>query len=440
MSNCARRTSPAAPILLGLVLVVCGLALAGGRQAADAREPGVPRPDPAVAQTDGAGATPVFECFDLVNGDNPNLGVRLVTSNFGRQAATVTRSDAMCESANKYEGQTTSGAAPVNGVALQCFDLDAPQSEIGRDFYLDTANFGRTRVTVGSAFAYCENALKIRASVVLQNPLAAAFGLSCIQGLKPGDALSKCFQRFRDLGLIFGDPDAQTAWQCFDAEPQNDNLTKVVTLYSQNWGRQTGRLHEPTVLCEQARKLRTGWPAFGQATGVVYACSRFEQDYSLSGSAWLITRNFGIDSVRVVHPSYSCEPAVKQGIIKIPAGHTLTLQNAQFSACNALRYGYQVDSNAPVSVDTKSYGCFDAGALGVTIGPFGYDVEVRVWLQDQTCGNTNYFSDGDHARVVTMPSGWVVDITDAGGFCEAQTSPRPPGTVGNLHVEAVLSP
>ena len=54
---------------------------------------------------------------------------------------------------------------------------------------------------------------------------------------------------------------------------------------------------------------------------------------------------------------------------------------------------------------------------------FDTAVLLRVFLQDDSCGATRYFSDGDHA---TQTSATNVAIMDAGDGCLAQASPRPP--------------
>lgn len=113
------------------------------------------------------------------------------------------------------------------------------------------------------------------------------------------------------------------------------------------------------------------------------------------------------------------------GVFTVPAGCTVTFDNPTLSACNSLTWGYALDG-ALTDVNTNPAGCDSQTYSDHTIGPFGSDVTLRVFLRDNTCGAT-YFSDGtpvDHATVAgTDPGPWQVSIRDAGGFCEVEDSP-----------------
>ena len=127
------------------------------------------------------------------------------------------------------------------------------------------------------------------------------------------------------------------------------------------------------------------------------------------------------------------------GII-VPAGWTVTFDDPTLSACNELTWGYSVGSG-DVPLGGKPYGCTTETQADSTVGPFATAVVLRVFLTDHTCGNTTYYSDGDHAIVTpTSPTSWAVDIADAGGFCEIQNLPAVFVPPGNLSVDVVINP
>ncbi len=128
------------------------------------------------------------------------------------------------------------------------------------------------------------------------------------------------------------------------------------------------------------------------------------------------------------------------GII-VPKGHTATFDDPTWSACNALAWGYTT-GGPNIQLGTKAYGCTTTPVVDpdVTVGPFPTAVILRVYLQDDTCSSTVYYSDGDHARVT--PTGahrYQVDIADAGGFCERQTIPAVFTGPGNFSVGVVIN-
>jgi hypothetical protein len=128
------------------------------------------------------------------------------------------------------------------------------------------------------------------------------------------------------------------------------------------------------------------------------------------------------------------------GII-VPKGHTATFDDPTWSACNALAWGYTT-GGPNIQLGTKAYGCTTTPVVDpdVTVGPFPTAVVLRVYLQDDTCSSTVYYSDGDHAHVT--PTGahrYQVDIADAGGFCERQTIPAVFTGPGNFSVGVVIN-
>lgn len=127
------------------------------------------------------------------------------------------------------------------------------------------------------------------------------------------------------------------------------------------------------------------------------------------------------------------------GII-VPAGRTVTFDDPTLSACNQLAWGYNVGSG-DTQLGGKAYGCTTQTGADVTVGPFATAVILHVFLTDLTCGSTRYDSGGDHAHVTpTSASSWQVDIADAGGFCERQSTPAVFTGPGNLSVEVVINP
>ncbi len=113
------------------------------------------------------------------------------------------------------------------------------------------------------------------------------------------------------------------------------------------------------------------------------------------------------------------------GEFLLPAGQTATLSKTSFGGCNALTYGYQLSGGSFMPLESKPPGCSSRGRQpDATIGPFPTAVIFRIVLVDDTCSAT-FDSTGNHTRVTgTNPA--VVDIFDAGGACEAATSPRTP--------------
>jgi hypothetical protein len=127
------------------------------------------------------------------------------------------------------------------------------------------------------------------------------------------------------------------------------------------------------------------------------------------------------------------------GII-VPVGATVTFDDPTFSACNELSWGYNLGTG-DTELGSKVYGCFDQTDADVTVGPFATAVVLRVYLTDETCGPTTYYSDGDHANLTQLSaSSWQVDIADAGGFCERQNTPVEFTGPGNLSVGVIVNP
>jgi hypothetical protein len=76
-----------------------------------------------------------------------------------------------------------------------------------------------------------------------------------------------------------------------------------------------------------------------------------------------------------------------------------------------------------------------------TVGPFATTVALRVFLTDELCQSTTYYSDGNHAVTVqSSPTTWDVDIADAGGSCERRDTAAVFTPPGNLSVDVIINP
>ena len=103
----------------------------------------------------------------------------------------------------------------------------------------------------------------------------------------------------------------------------------------------------------------------------------------------------------------------------LPGGSTASFTNLQFSACNSLSWGYQLNGGANQVQATFPGGCTSGSASNVTIGPFTTPMTLRVFLTDNHCNNT-YYSDGtpvDHV-IVAGSNPYSLRFADSGAFCE----------------------
>lgn len=107
----------------------------------------------------------------------------------------------------------------------------------------------------------------------------------------------------------------------------------------------------------------------------------------------------------------------------IPVGSTASFTNIQFSACNSLTWGYQLNGGSNQVKATFPGGCGSGTASDVTIGPFATAMTLRVFLTDNHCSMT-YYSDGtpvDHV-IVSGTNPWLLRFRDSGGNCEIRTT------------------
>ena len=117
-------------------------------------------------------------------------------------------------------------------------------------------------------------------------------------------------------------------------------------------------------------------------------------------------------------------------------GHPLALEPEggpadEALAWNNLTWGYDI-SGVQHDVETFPGGCGDGTGTDQTVSYFSNQT-LRVYLRDNTCGDT-YYEDGLHALVIGV-NPQRIEITDSGGFCESDPSmPRPPVPEGNFNV------
>src|SRR5918996_663516 len=117
--------------------------------------------------------------------------------------------------------------------------------------------------------------------------------------------------------------------------------------------------------------------------------------------------------------AHACQ---KGGYIALVGSGGETFRNTGECVSFAARGGAVAPGD--IELGSKVYGCFAQTHTDVTVGPFPTAVVLRVYLTDEFCGPTTYYSDGDHANVLQLsPTSWHVDIADAGGFCERQNDP-----------------
>jgi hypothetical protein len=112
--------------------------------------------------TFGTATNIIFQCFDIANGDDPNLAVAFANNNFGDEPVILGAGIGMCEEGVKYrevKGQIeVTGMA--NGIAYECFDIAAWQDDRHVAVTIETENFGFDDVTVRQATQLCQIAKK----------------------------------------------------------------------------------------------------------------------------------------------------------------------------------------------------------------------------------------------------------------------------------------
>jgi hypothetical protein len=116
----------------------------------------------------GAATGHVWQCFKLMQGDDPNTPFRVNNQNFGRDDVKVATAVQMCETAAKHR-LTSAGTVVVSGEAtgdvVECFRIQDGQ-DVGARVVLTTLNFGRDEVELRSAVVMCEPAVKTPVYVI----------------------------------------------------------------------------------------------------------------------------------------------------------------------------------------------------------------------------------------------------------------------------------
>lgn len=220
--------------------------------------------------------TPVFECFQLAQGQDPNTVVMLNTDNFGKDIVTVRTSDLMCETALKYRGLApgTKAVPPQLNEVLQCFRLQKGQDP-DDPAILDTSNFGPDKVRIRTSTRMCESAAKL------------------INGqVKSESAVTRI-------------------WQCFDILDGETPNVRVI-LSTNNFGPHRATVAKAVLMCEMATKTTAAGDVYNDGHhGEVYQCFRLLETPIQNIAATLITRNFQLDNVRIRRANLMCEPAKK---------------------------------------------------------------------------------------------------------------------------------
>jgi len=236
----------------------------------------------------------IVECYELVDGATPDEVVQLETRNFGRDRVQVGTAIAFCEGARKIPV----GLDPIiplgepGRFVFECFLLehgDNPADPV----QLRTVNFGEEDVIVGQAEIMCESARKDHT-------------------LADGTTAS------------LGDP-GRAAWECFHIEG-TDRITEV-ELITRNFGTDLVTVADPAFMCEEARKTSrdaTGTHHVGQAGGLVWECFNLRSEVVRNEPIRLTTSNFGEDDVIAVTPVLMCERARKTEIFSFDIAPVVT--------------------------------------------------------------------------------------------------------------------
>lgn len=219
--------------------------------------------------------TPVYECFQLAQGQDPNTVVMLDTDNFGKDIVNVRTSRLMCETALKYR-KLVPGQEPLPpqlNEVMQCFRLQKGQDP-NDPAVLDTRNFGPDKVDIRTSNLMCETAIKrINGAIKSEGPTRI--------------------------------------WQCFDIRDGQDPNAQVV-LSTNNFGAHRAFVRKAVLMCESATKTTANGQVYNDGHhGEVFQCFRLQEVPNQNIPANLTTRNFGSDDVRIQRANLMCEPARK---------------------------------------------------------------------------------------------------------------------------------
>jgi hypothetical protein len=245
-----------------------------------------PTPIPATVVVT-ASATPVFECYGLLEGDDPGVVVRLTTDNFGGDLVRVRNLSYMCENALKYGPDANLTPPPdpaLPPVIFACYRIQHGANPAD-PFVLSTENFGEDKVVVGNSIMMCE------------------------QGAK---------HIGNEAGVM---PPNPRVWQCY-ALGDGDDPSEKKTLVTDNFGVDRVIVRKAVMMCESAKKerlLSTGLiEVTGIADGAVLECYRLTDGDAPNKPAVLETDNFGRDQVRIRQGTLMCEPGKKTPLFDLP--------------------------------------------------------------------------------------------------------------------------
>lgn len=279
--------------IVALVLVALALSPLGISQASDyAVVPhGQPAPDSQTAPT------PVYECYNVAEGQDVATVVRLVTKNFGADLVRVRNLVMMCEFAFKIPPPPAGipdGTPPPSSTQTRifaCYRLDGG-IDPADPYLLTTANFGTGVVQVRTSNLMCEEASKTRTLPGSVPPVQVTLG--------------------QPSGVV---------WQCYKLLQRTKSAGGSFRLITNNFGRDDVQIGGAVQMCEEAAKFRLDAAGnviqSGEATGLVLECFRLGSGNTPNARVALTTRNFGKDDVTVGLATRMCEPATKQPLFTL---------------------------------------------------------------------------------------------------------------------------
>lgn len=355
--------------------------------------------------------TIVWECFELQEGDTPNVPIRLQTKNFGWDGVTVGQAVRMCEPALKTRGPTVpgrdilvlpnmllnlvvldpagtphtlmlagAGALQLGGpdtmpVELVAMDLQSvapisPRLRSGPPFFdiyadvtaaLDPAQHSGGRID--SFFdIFTELTLERqdgRGSLTLKPDGPLHFGPPDTEGKRvfasspPGLLNADGTQsEFRLVGgSLTLDPPFTRVVECYRIG-QGADPNDPYELRTQNFGRDQVIVRVSTSFCEGAIKSREAPPRDLLPPPLVWQCFSLAQGDAPAVPVTLRTRNFGLDEVTVRRLVTLCEDARK---VRPQAGALVSIgePTGRVYAC------YQIagkDPRQPYILTTRNFG------------------------------------------------------------------------------------
>jgi hypothetical protein len=119
--------------------------------------------------------------------------------------------------------------------------------------------------------------------------------------------------------------------------------------------------------------------------------------------------------------------------ITLPFGWEAQMTNVYVGGCNVNAWGYQLGSGSNVQLGINTNQCPPSYIQepNATIGPVSSQQDVRVFINDTTCG-VYYYSDGTGSPynvnhvLVTGSGPYQMDFGDGGPFCGSKSQDAPP--------------